>query len=142
MPPKSRSLQRLGLKGGISLAQVSFAKPYTEHDMNAFTARVQKRPPSDSKSDPPQGTATALSPTAFRECMAYFPDIHVTFPGADAHLHGTDLQPPGHPHSLHREGRPPAGHISRAATGWKSALLKPLTPSFATTTQAPTSPSL
>ena len=37
-------LQRLGLKGEVSLAQVSFAKPGTQHDMDAFAARVQKDP--------------------------------------------------------------------------------------------------
>ena len=57
--------------------------------MNAFAARVQKDSPSGSKTDPPQVTATASSPTALHEGIAYFPDIHVTFPGADAHLHGT-----------------------------------------------------
>jgi hypothetical protein len=121
-------LQRLGLKGEISLAQVSFAKPDTQHDMNAFAARVQKDPPGDSKTDPPPVTATASSPTAFHEGMASFPDIHITFPGADAHLHGTfnllDTR-------IHFTGKADLQRdISRAATGWKSALLKPLIPFF------------
>jgi hypothetical protein len=121
-------LQRLGLKGEISLAQVSFVKSDTQHDMNAFAARVQKDPPGGSKIDPPQVTATASSPTAFREGMASFTDIHVTFPGADAHLHGTfnlldtRIQFIGKA-DLQRD-------ISRATTGWKSALLKPLIPFF------------
>jgi hypothetical protein len=121
-------LQRLGLKGEISLAQVSFAKPDTQHDMNAFAARVQKDPPGGSKTDPPQVTATASSPITFREGMAYFPDIHVTLPGADANLNGTfnlmDTR-------IHFTGKADLQRdISRAATGWKSALLKPLTPFF------------
>jgi hypothetical protein len=73
-------LQRLGLKGDISLAQVSFAKPDTQHDMNAFAARVQKDPPSHSKTDPPQVTATASSPTTFHEGMAYFPTFTSSSP--------------------------------------------------------------
>jgi hypothetical protein len=121
-------LQRLGLKGDISLAQVSFAKPDTQHDMNAFAARVQKDPPGGSKIDPPQVTATASSPTTFHEGMAYFPDIHITLPGADAHLNGTfnlmDTR-------IHFTGKADLQRdISRAATGWKSALLKPLSPFF------------
>jgi hypothetical protein len=121
-------LQRLGLKGKISLAQVSFAKPDTQHDMNAFAARVQKDPPGGSKTDPPQVTATASSPITFREGTAYFPDIHVTLPGADAHLNGTfnlmDTR-------IHFTGKADLQRdISRAATGWKSALLKPLIPFF------------
>jgi hypothetical protein len=121
-------LQRLGLKGEVSLAQVSFAKPGTQHDMDAFAARVQKDPPGGSKTDPLQVTATASSSTAFHEGLAYFPDIHVTLPGADAHLHGTfsllDTR-------IHFTGKVDLQRdISRATTGWKSALLKPLNPFF------------
>jgi hypothetical protein len=121
-------LQRLGLNGEISLAQVSFAKPDTQHDMNAFAARVQKDPPGGSKIDPPQVTATASSPTIFHEGAAYFPDVHVTFPGADAHLHGTfNLMDS----RIHFTGKADLQRdISRAATGWKSALLKPLIPFY------------
>jgi hypothetical protein len=121
-------LQRLGLKGQISLAQVSFVKPGTQHDMNAFAARVQKDPPRDSTTDPPQVTATASSSTILHEGMAYFPDIHITLPGAEAHLQGTfnllDTR-------IHLTGQAKLQRdISRAATGWKSALLKPLSPFF------------
>ena len=121
-------LQRLGLKGEISLAQVSFAKPDTQHDMNALAARVEKDSPGGSKTDPPPVTATASSSTTFHEGMAYFPDAHVTFPGADAHLHGTfnllDTR-------IHFTGKADFERdISRAATGWKSVMLKPLSPFF------------
>lgn len=121
-------LQRLDLKGEISVAQVSFVKPHTQHDMNAFAARVEKDPPGASKIDPPQVTATASSPTAFHEGVAYFPDIHITFPGADAHLHGTfnllDTR-------IHFTGKADLQRdISRATTGWKSGMLKPLSPFF------------
>jgi hypothetical protein len=123
-----RFLQRLGLKGELSLAQISFVKPDTQHDMNAFAARVQKDPPGGAKSAPPPVTATASSPTTFNEGMAYFPDIHVALPGADAHLHGTfnllDTR-------IHFTGKVDLERdISHATTGWKSVLLKPLGPFF------------
>jgi hypothetical protein len=96
--------------------------------MDAFSARVQKDPPGGSKSDPPPVTATASSSTTFNEGMAEFPDIHVALPGADAHLHGTfnllDTR-------IHFTGKADLERdISRATTGWKSALLKPLSPFF------------
>jgi hypothetical protein len=121
-------LQRLGLKGQISLAQVSFVKPGKRHDMNAFAARMQKDSPSDSKTDPPQVTATASSPATLHEGIACFSDIHVRLPGADAHLNGTfnlmDTR-------IHFTGKADLQRdISRVATGWKSALLKPLSPFF------------
>jgi hypothetical protein len=121
-------LQRLGLNGEISLARISFTKPQTQQEMNAFAARVQKDPPGDSKHDPPQVTAAASSPTTFHEGMAYFPDIHVAFPGMDAYLHGTfNLLTTG----IHFTGKVDLQRdISHSATGWKSVLLKPLSPFF------------
>jgi hypothetical protein len=121
-------LQRLGLNGEISLAQISFVKPDKQHDMNSFAARVQKNPPSGSKSDPAQVTAAASSQTTFQQGTAYFPDVHVTLPGADAHLRGTfNLMST----RIHLTGKADLQRdISRAATGWKSALFKPLIPFF------------
>jgi hypothetical protein len=73
-------------------------------------------------------TATASSPTIFNEGTAYFPDIHVALPGADAHLHRTFSLLNTR---IHFTGKADLQrHISRAATGWKSALLKPLNPFF------------
>jgi hypothetical protein len=123
-----RFLERLGLNGEISLAQVGLTNRGTQHDMDAFAARVQKDPPSDSERDPPHVTVAASSLTTFHEGMAYFPDIHVTLPGADAHLNGTfnlmDTR-------IHFTGKADLQRdISRAANGWKSALLKPLIPFF------------
>lgn len=121
-------LQRLGVRGELSLAQVSFVTPGTQHDMDAFSARVQKDAPANSRSDPPPVTATASLSTIFNEGTAYFPDIHVALPGADAHLHGTfnllDTR-------IHFTGKADLERdISHATTGWKSALLKPLSPFF------------
>src|SRR6201990_1133950 len=85
-------------------------------------------PPSGSKSNPAQVTADASSLTTFHEGTAYFPDAHVTFTGADAPMHGlfnlldTRSTFTGNA-DLQRD-------ISHAATGLKSALLKPLSPLF------------
>jgi hypothetical protein len=74
------------------------------------------------------GINGASSPTTFHEGTAYFPDVHVTLPGADAHLNGTfNLRDT----RIHFTGKADLQRdISRAATGWKSALLKPLNPFF------------
>ena len=60
--------------------------------------------------------------------MAYFPDIHASMPGAEAHLHGTfnllDTR-------IHLTGKVALERsLSDAVTGWKAALLKPLNPFF------------
>lgn len=121
-------LQRLGLKGQISLAQVSFTKAHTQQQMNAFAARVQKDPPKDIEGAPVPVTATASSPTTFRDGMAYFPDVHISLPGTNAYLHGTFNLLDTH---LHFTGKVDLQQsISHVATGWKSALLKPLAPFF------------
>jgi hypothetical protein len=121
-------LQRLALKGGLSLDQITFAKPETQQEMNAFAARVQKDPSADSRLDPPMVTAAASSPAMFREGLAYFQDIHITCPGTDAHLHGTfNLMNT----RIHLTGKVALQqNISHAVTGWKSMLLKPLIPFF------------
>jgi hypothetical protein len=121
-------LQRLALKGGISLDQISFTKPKTQQKMNAFVARVQKNPPPNSRPDPPVTTAAVSSLAIFHEGMASFPDVHITCPGTDAHLHGTfNLMNT----RIHFTGKVALQqNISHAVTGWKSVLLKPLVPFF------------
>jgi hypothetical protein len=121
-------LQRLALQGGISLDQITFTKPGTQQAMNTFAARVQKDPPAEARLDPPLIAAAATSSTIFREGLAYFPDIHITFPGTDAHLHGNfNLMNT----RIHLTGKVALQqNISHAVTGWKSMLLKPLIPFF------------
>ncbi len=121
-------LQRLGLKGRISLTQVSFSKPETQQQMNAFAARMQKNPMPVGNTSPAPVTAAASSPTTFREGMAYFPDIQIAFPGTKAYLHGTFNLLDTH---IHFTGKVDLQQsISHAATGWKSVLLKPIAPFF------------
>lgn len=125
-------LRRLGLKGEVSVDQMQFVKPDTRQKVDAFSARVRKDPAGDPKKDapgdPPGVKATAWTQTTFQHGMAYFPDIHASLPGAQAELHGTfnllDYQ-------IHLTGNVALEKgVSHAVTGWKSWLLKPLSPFF------------
>jgi hypothetical protein len=121
-------LQRLALQGRVSLDQITFTKPKTQQEMNAFAARVQEDPPVHGRIDPPPAAAAASSPTVFHDGLAYFDDIHITCPGTDARLHGTfNLMST----RIHLTGKVALQqNISHAVTGWKSLLLKPLIPFF------------
>ena len=121
-------LQRMNLKGEISLAHIRFKKPDTQHAMDAFSYRVRKDPKGDAKDDPPPVTALAWSHTRFVNGIAYFPDVHVALPGAQALLQGNlnliDSR-------IHLTGKLALEQdISHATTGWKSLMLKPLIPFF------------
>jgi hypothetical protein len=131
-----RFLQRLLLKGDVSLERMRFTKPETQQTMDAFSARVRKDPSEDAKpsdaagapAEPAQVSVSARSQTRFEQGMAYFPDIHASVPGADAHLHGTfnllDTR-------IHLTGTVALEKsLSHAVTGWKAMLLKPVSPLF------------
>jgi hypothetical protein len=123
----AKFLQRLALRGRVSLDQITFTKPETQQKVNTFAARVQKDHPH-SRLNPSPVTAAASSPVIFNEGLAYFDDIHITCPGTDAYLHGTfslmDTR-------IHLTGKVSLQQsISHAVTGWKSFLLKPLIPFF------------
>lgn len=122
-------LQRLHLKGEASLTRMRFARPDTRQAVDAFSARVRKDPSGNSPPDPTDVAAQAWSQTTFDHGMAFFPDIHVSIPGAQARLHGTfNLLDT----SIHLIGKVALQqNISHAVTGWKSWLLKPLIPFFA-----------
>lgn len=133
-PGPERFLQRLQLKGDASLEELRFVQAKTQEPVNAFSARVRKDSPGDraaeeeSAENPEEVTLAARSQTRFERGIAYFPDIHATLPGADAHLHGTfnllDTK-------IHLTGTVALQKgISHAVTGWKAMLLKPLTPFF------------
>lgn len=122
-----RFLKKLQLNGKITLAGMQFVTAGTQDKMDSFSARVSN-PPVNAGDDPPAVSAAARSDTRFDQGMAYFPDILVTLPGAEAHLHGTfDLLDT----RIHLTGRIALQRgISHAVTGWKSWILKPLTPFF------------
>jgi len=126
-----RFLKRLQLKGDVDVEKMRFVKAGTQETVDAFSARVRKDPPGDAKSDagdPAEVMLTARSDTHFDHGIAYFPSIHASVPGVDAHLHGTfDLLDT----NIHLTGTVALEKgISHAVTGWKSVLLKPLSPFF------------
>jgi hypothetical protein len=125
---QGRFLQRLALKGNVSISQAHFVSPQTQQDLDSFSARVRKDPPGSSATDTDHVRAEAQTQTTFHDGMAYFPDVQVSFPGANAHLGGTfnllNTQ-------IHLTGKVALDRdISHAATGWKSWMLKPLAPLF------------
>lgn len=126
-PGPQRFLERLQLKGNVSLAGLRFVDAKKQENMNAFSARVTKDTPKTG-GDPPAVTMVARSATRFDHGVAYFPAIAASLPGAGAHLHGTfNLLNT----KVHLEGKIALQQgISHATTGWKSALLKPLSPFF------------
>ncbi|HEX3986199.1 MAG TPA: AsmA-like C-terminal region-containing protein [Acidobacteriaceae bacterium] len=121
-------LKRIRLQGKAALEGMHFVTANQTETMDAFSARVVKDPPQDSKSDPPAVTAEAESDTRFDNGMAYFPDIRFRMPGARARLHGTfnllDTK-------VHLTGKVALQRsLPHAVTGWKAVLLKPLAPFF------------
>jgi hypothetical protein len=129
-------LQRLGLKGQASVDQLRFVSDGTQSKLDAFSAREQADPSAKTKPGPPQDaqpappivTASASSQTTLAHGIAYFPDIRVQVPGAQAQLAGTfnllNTQ-------IHITGKATLERsLSHATTGFKAALLKPLSPFF------------
>lgn len=129
MAGPQRFLERLQLKGDVVVAGMRFVDAKKQQTMDAFSARVRKDTPGDAKpGDAPAVALAARSETRFDHGMAYFPEIRADLPGADAHLRGTFNLLNTH---IHLTGNVALEQgISHAATGWKAALLKPLSPFF------------
>jgi hypothetical protein len=125
-----RFLEKLNLKGDVSLEKMKLVDANKQEKVDAFSARVRKAPAGEGSgsSNVPQITMAAQTQTRFEHGMAYFPDIHASMPGAEAHLHGTfnllDTR-------IRLTGKVALERsLSDAVTGWKAALLKPLNPFF------------
>jgi hypothetical protein len=125
-----RFLEKLNLKGEVSLDKMRLVDAIKQEKVDAFSAQVRKEPAGDGtgSSNAPQITIEARTQARFEHGMAYFPDIHASIPGAEAHLHGTfnllDTR-------IHLTGKAALERsLSDAVTGWKAALLKPLNPFF------------
>jgi hypothetical protein len=116
-------LKRLRLQGHITVHDVTFV-PATQKEMDAFSARARKQNHNDSV----KVTAAASGDTTFRDGMAYFPDIQVELPGANAHLAGT--------FNLLNTRVDLTGKVAmqrtlaKDVTGWKRVLVAPLSPFF------------
>lgn len=117
-------LKRLRLQGHIAVKDVTFVTSKTQTEMDAFSARARKQ----NNNDPVKVTAAASGDTRFRDGMAYFPDIQVELPGANAHLAGT--------FNLLNTRVDLTGKVamqqklSKDVTGWKKWLMTPLDPFF------------
>ena len=124
-----RFLEKLNLKGDVSLEKMRLVDANKQEKVDAFSARVSRATAGGAAAgDAPKITMAARTQTRFEHGMAYFPDIRATMPGAEAHLHGTfnllDTR-------IHLTGRVALERsLSDAVTGWKAALLKPLNPFF------------
>jgi hypothetical protein len=124
-----RFLEKLNLKGDVSLEKMRLVDANKQEKVDAFSARVSRATAGGAAAgDAPKITMAARTQTRFEHGMAYFPDIRATMPGAEAHLHGTfnllDTR-------IHLTGQVALERsLSDAVTGWKAALLKPLNPFF------------
>jgi hypothetical protein len=125
-----RFLERLQLNGAIEVSGLRFVSAQSRQKMDAFSARVRKDPEANQDNGGGSGEVSlaARSDTRFDRGIAYFPDIEANLPGAAAQLRGTlnllDAK-------VHLSGKVALQRgISHAATGWKSVLLKPLSPFF------------
>ena len=129
----SRFLERLNLKGDVARGEDDSVDANKQEKVDAFSARVRKDRPAEKGENlgsdgDPLITMAARPQTRFEHGMAYFPDIHASMPGAEAHLHGTfnllDTR-------IHLTGKVALERsLSHAVTGWKAALLKPMSPFF------------
>ena len=119
--------ERLQLNGDVAVEGLRFVDARRQQKMDAFSARVRKDDPPDTRTTP-EATLAAQSETHFDRGIAYFPEIRADLPGAQARLHGTfNLLD----YKVHLTGKVALQRgISHAATGWKALLLKPLSPFF------------
>ncbi len=120
-----RFLEKLNLRGDVRLEKMRLVTADKQEKVDAFSARVSKAP---AAGDAPKITMAAQTQTRFEHGVAYFPDIHASLPGADAHLQGTFNLLNTRIHLIGKVALERS--LSNAATGWKAALLKPLNPFF------------
>lgn len=126
-------LSRLRVEGYFDIPAELLTKPRAERSISAFSRRMEhnktaKPDPSNSASLPSDVFSSLRGPAVIRNGVVFTPGISFQIPGAHARLHGTfDF----HREVAHLTGtlKMDAG-ISHSTTGWKSILLKPLSPFF------------
>ena len=120
-------LDRLQMDGAFRIPEERITSPLAEQKLTAFSARAQRHPPS-----PPSeslGVLSSISSTvAIRNGVAHAQSLTFQVPGAILNLSGTFNLRDQHAH-LVGDLRMQTG-ISHLTTGFKSLLLKPLTPLF------------
>jgi len=131
-PPGKPFLKRLQVTGSFDVPSERITNTGLENTISSFSRRMQNNRPDRDRSKPPDANHDALSslkgPAFIRDGIASSPELAFTLPGANATLHGTYALSSG---EVHLTGmlRMDAG-ISHATTGWKSVLLKLVSPFF------------
>lgn len=124
-------LQRLRVEGRFDMPAAQAADPNVEHNLSAFSAREQKKSPGNKGGADPASNDVLSSlqgPATIRNGVIATSGLLFQIPGAHVRLTGT--------FNLENEAAHLAGtlkmdeSISHATTGWKSVLLKPLSPFF------------
>lgn len=117
-------LKRLRLRGHVALEDVTFVQPKAQQKLDAFSARARNsRNRKTINID-----AAAAGETVFRHGIAYFHNVQVTLPGAQASLHGIFNLMNTRVNLTGKVAMQQA--LSQDVKGWKRWLLVPLDPFF------------
>ena len=128
-------LDRLTMDGVFDIPDERFTKVSTEESFSAFSRRARGENPlsADAKKQPlsaadPPMVMSIRGPARLSHSVASSPHLDVTFPGASMLLAGTFVLPGS---TAHFTGNlMMQSDLSHVTTGWKSILLKPISPFF------------
>ena len=123
-------LQRLTMNGRFDIPAEKITKPETAKSMTAFSERAQggHEPAQDVGDDQPQPLSTLVGDVIIRNGVAHAKALTFELPGAVAHLSG-DFDLRNQNVKMTGDLRMQAD-VSHIGTGFKSILLKPLSPFF------------
>jgi hypothetical protein len=131
-PPGKPFLERLRVAGSFDVPSEQVTNPGVRNTLSSFSRRMENNRPHRAPHQAPdtnQDVLTSLQgPASIRDGIASSSRLIFTLPGASAALHGTYSF---HGDKVHLVGmlKMDAG-ISHATTGWKSILLKLVSPVF------------
>jgi AsmA-like C-terminal region len=131
-PPGKPFLQRLQVTGSFDVPSERITNTGVENTLSSFSQRMENNRLHRDPNKPADTNRDALSslrgPALIRNGIVSSPHLTFSLPGANATLHGTYALGSG---DIHLTGmlRMDAG-ISHATTGWKSVLLKLISPFF------------
>lgn len=131
-PPGRSFFKRLQVTGSFDVPAEKITNAGTEHTLSTFSQRMENhrphRSPNQQRDTDPDVLSSLQGPAYIRNGIASSPHLVFKMPGANAALHGTYSFLDGR---VHLTGilRMDAG-ISHATTGWKSVVLKLVSPLF------------